>query len=37
MSTKPVLDWDNEQVLNDIRAVCPAQLTKAELQKKFIV
>jgi phage recombination protein Bet len=30
MITKPVLDWDNEQVLNDIRAVCPAQLTKAE-------
>jgi len=30
MSTKPVLDWDNEQVLNDIRAICPAQLTKTE-------
>jgi len=30
MSIKPVLDWDNEQVLNDIRATCPAQLTKTE-------
>ena len=30
MMMKPVLDWDNEQVLNDIRAVCPPQLTKAE-------
>ncbi len=30
MSNKPVLDWDNEQVLADIRAICPAQLTNTE-------
>lgn len=30
MSMKPVLDWDNAQVLADIRAICPPQLTETE-------
>lgn len=30
MSNKPVLDWDSPQVLTDIRAICPPQLTETE-------
>jgi phage recombination protein Bet len=30
MNMKPVLNWDDKQVLDDIRAICPPQLTKSE-------